>query len=154
MNYYLTQAGLDFLEEELSKRQKLAIGTTAALTTMFGASRVGGRGSLPNPPAPRVVQQHQTQAGPVTLQTPPKRKEAATTKYPRMQGIDSTEHLSDPAYQYMQTHSNHPTNPSSKRLSNFKTWYMKEKGLKSGDLDAHKEAEKAFYDNIRKRNKK
>ena len=150
--YYITKAGLEFVEEELSKRQKLFMGTTAALTTMFGASRVGSKGSVPNPPASRGVQ-HQTNSNPTTsLLTPPKRRKAVTPKYKRMKGIDSTEHLSDPAHQYMQTHSNNPTNPSSKRLGNFKTWYMKQKGLKSGDLDAHKEAEKAFHDNIRKNN--
>ena len=69
--HYLTKAGVKFLEEALTRRQKLGIGLTAGLTTLFGASKLGGKVSSPTPPSPNIVhQQSQGRARPTVLQRP------------------------------------------------------------------------------------
>jgi len=67
---YLTEAGFEFLEEALTRRQKLGIGLTAGLATLFGASRVGGKVSSPTPPRPNIVHQQSQRVGPEVLQRP------------------------------------------------------------------------------------
>ena len=70
MNYYITKAGVNFLEEALTRKQKLGIGVTAGLATMFGASRVGGKVERPTPPSPNIVRQSsQKTPGPEVLQS-------------------------------------------------------------------------------------
>ena len=68
---YLTKAGVKFLEEALTRRQKLGIGLTAGAATLFGASKLGGKVSSPTPPSPNIVQQQpQGRARPTVLQRP------------------------------------------------------------------------------------
>lgn len=57
--YYLTQEGIEFLEEALTGKQKVGILGTglAGLAATIGASKLGPKGSPPKPPGPKVVQQ-------------------------------------------------------------------------------------------------
>ena len=78
VNYYITEAGFNFLEEALTRRQKLGIGLTAGAATLFGASRVGGKVSSPTPPRPNIVQQQSPRVGPEVLQKPSSKSEKDT----------------------------------------------------------------------------
>ena len=89
--HYLTKAGVKFLNEALTRRQKLAIGGTAGLATLFGASRVGGKVSSPTPPRPNIVHQQSQRVGPEVLQRPTSSQASQASPQPKRTAISSIE---------------------------------------------------------------
>jgi len=156
--YYITQAGVNFLEEALTRRQKLGIGLTAGAATLFGASRVGGKVSSPTPPRPNIVHQQSPRVGPEALQRPSVRREKVQPPSQDKPGEPSTTPQKpvvvreDPLRAYQKLHGPKSSNPYHKQIQTFTDWYVKNKGLDDSH-ESRRAAHNAFEKTIRDRHK-